>query len=535
MVAILIFLLTAAGEPFIWEIPDEVQYGETFSLTITCSEPGCTGISTDNFDFSRGLQFRGSSTSTSISTVSTPSGRHLSQILMYQMRFTAGDTGIQSIGPITVNLGGVGSFIIDEITVSVSGAGSSSSSGSGTGSESEENTSDDLVWLQGELRDPGGRIYPGTRLTIDYYVYARVGVENVTYWWTAPELGVIRHVETIPDSNWEGLGKRDNSSRSRLAVVEMTPAAAGSLQAPVFSADITGTGYDVWGKTYAWSIETDPLILPVYPFPENPPANWDGTLLDSVSVLIEQLPAPPGQGGELSFRVTCMGPGQLYMEEPPDLALCGNSRIFPSDSGQASNKRWWDYILEPEETGCHILGPDTLVWLDRRNGEYRLDIVEPCSLQVAVIPRTDRVIELQNAEEGISSQTWILIVGGCVVLLTVILGTAARRKDKRLTSITSAEDLDELLTGLENELSVMLSGRKEYMGFEELDEFLNMCDTDTLLSRRILRFWKDLEGSISEKDITKAAFEKLKRNAEELLEELKQDLSSGREYERDEK
>ena len=523
MVALILAFLTAAGEPFTWEVPSEVQYGETFTLTITCSQPGCGGISTDNFNFSRGLQFRGSSTSTSISTVSTSSGRQLSQILVYQMRFTAGDTGTQSIGPVTVNLGGIGSYIIDEISITVSGTGPSSGSSS-SNPEDDEPLSNDLVWLQGELRDPGGRIYPGTRLTLDYYVYARVGVENVSYWWTAPELGVIRHVETIPDSNWEGLGKRDNSSRSRLAIIEMTPAAAGSLQAPVFNADITGTGYDAWGKAYAWSIETDPIILPVYPFPPNPPENWDGTLLDSVSVTVEQLPVPPGQGGELSYRITCMGPGQVYMEEPPDLTLCGNSMLIPSDSGEASNKRWWDFILEPDETGCHILGPDTLVWLDRNEGEYRLEVIEPCSLDVTVIPRTDRDIELADLEEGIPSRVWIIAVGVSVVLLTVLLGIAARRKDRRLASVTSAEDLDELLSGLENELSLMLSGRKEYMGFEELDEFLNRCDTDSLLARRILRFWKDLEGSISEKEITQQSFEKLKRNAGELLLELKRDL-----------
>ena len=410
MVALILAFLTAAGEPFTWEVPREVQYGETFTLSITCSEPGCAGISTDNFNFSRGLQFRGSSTSTSISTVSTPSGRQLSQVLVYQMRFTAGDTGNQTIGPVTVNLGGIGSYTIDEISISVTGTGSSSTSSSSVPEEDEAGSSD-LVWLQGELRDPGGRIYPGTRLTLDYYIYARVGVENVSYWWTAPELGVIRHVETIPDSNWEGLGKQDNSSRSKLAIVEMTPAAAGSLQAPVFSADITGTGFDVWGKTYAWSINTDPLILPVYPFPPNPPDNWDGTLLDSVSVTVEQLPVPPGQGGELSYRVTCMGPGQVYMEEPPELTLCGDSRLIPSDSGEASNKRWWDFILEPEETGCHVLGPDTLVWLDRTRGEYRLEVIEPCSLQVNVIPRTDRAIELADLEKGISSRVWIFAVG----------------------------------------------------------------------------------------------------------------------------
>ncbi|HOP26807.1 MAG TPA: hypothetical protein PKX02_06345 [Candidatus Sabulitectum sp.] len=520
MVTLLLWMLISSGMPFTLEAPEEVSPGETFTVAITTTEPGCTGITTNSFDVSQGLSYRGSSVSTSISSIVTQSGRQLSQVLVYGMNFTAVSSGVQSIGPITVNLNGLGTYEIDEIEVLVTGsvtAPPQPSTSPGNGSP---------VWLEGHLRDPGGRIYPGTRLLLDYYVYARVGVENVSYWWTAPELGVIRHVETIPDSNWEGLGKRDNSSRSRLAVVEMTPAAPGSLQAPVFSADITGTGFDPWGKSYFWSVQTDPLILPVYPFPGNPPVQWDGTLLDSVSVRVEQLPSPPGQGGELALRVTCMGPGRVYMEDPPELTLTGNSSLIPCGQGEADNKKWWDFILEPDETGCHITGPDTLVWLDRTNGTYRMETIEPCTLEVSCIPWSESQVVLQRPGERTPVLVWILAAGGSVLLLTVILGAAARRRDRKLASVTAAEDLDELLTGLENELSLLLAGRREYLGFEELDDFLNECDTDSLLARRILRFWKDLENSIGERELSPQNFDKLKKTAGELLAELKRDLDA---------
>ncbi|MCP4646122.1 MAG: hypothetical protein GY852_00090 [bacterium] len=95
-----------------------------------------------------------------------------------------------------------------------------------------------------------------------------------------------------------------------------------------------------------------------------------------------------------------------------------------------------------------------------------------------------------------------------------------------MDSVTAAEDMDELLSSLEGELSRMLTGKKEYLGYEELDEFLNKCDTDSFLARRILRFWKDLEKSLSDKEMTGPAFEKLKSTADELLYKLRKDLNS---------
>jgi hypothetical protein len=522
LVVLLFLLLTGTGPPFQVECPSSVQPGEMFSLRITSSEPGCSGISIVRTPTSSGIVFQGSSTSTSISSVSTPNGRQLSQVVVYEMIFAAAGTGDQTLGPFDVNLLGIGSYPLDQITVNISGTGRSPAGISAVlpPEQTEE------VWLEGILRDTGGRIYPGTRLFLDYYVYAIVNVDNVTYWWEAPELGVIMNVDQEPDSNWEGLGKHSNAKRSLLATVEMAPAATGSLLAPLFLADITGTGFNGWGKIPSWTIESSPIILPVYPFPDNPPPLWDGTLLDSVAVDVMQLPSPPGQGGEVAVRITCVGPGIVYMQEPPVLTINGNSCLIPADNGSAGYKKWWDFVLEPEETGCHVLGPDSLVWLDRRNGTYKTVVIEPCSLQVGVIPRENRIIELESNQSGASPLLWISIGLSAVLVLTVMLGIAAKKRDGRLASVNGASDLDELLSGLENELSRLLTGRKKYLGFDELDDFLNSCGTDSFLARRILQFWKDLEQSVSEKEIKDEAFNKLKATALELLSELRRDLNS---------
>ena len=518
----LLFLLLA-GQPFDWECPQSVEAGEQFSLQITCSEPGCSGITTGSLISSPGIDFLGSSTSTSISTVTTPGGRQLTQVVILEMIFSASAVGgvDQTIGPLQLNLHGIGSYTLHEITIEVNGpvtAGGDPAYG------------DEEVWLEGTLHDPNGLIYPGTRLFIDYFVYSTVNVENVTYWWGAPELGVIIHVETIPDSNWESADvKHSNTSRSLLAEIEMAPAAAGSLLAPAFWADITGPGYDRWGKAIEWHIESRPIVLPVYPFPANPPDNWDEILLDSVEVRVEQLPTPPGQGGELAVRITCLGPGNVYMDAPPILTLQGSAELIEAGNGSAGNKKWWDYILEPEETGLCILGPDSVVWLNRRNSSYQTVTINPCSLDVTVIPWSDRTIELEDVDNGGSPIFWIIVGILGVLTMTVFMGISAKRKERNLSSVKGAEDIDELLSGLESELSTMLMGKKEYIGYEELAEFLDQSGTDSFLARRILRFWRGLEQSLSDKEITGPAFIKLKSTANELLYKLRKDLNSQKE------
>ena len=532
MVGLVVLLLLGSTGPFDWECPLSVENGETFSLRITCSEPGCSGISAGRIPSSSGITLMGSSTSTSISTITTPNGRQLTQMVVLELVFSASSAGgnNQTIGPLQLNIHGIGSYTLDEISIAVGGSAGTSGSQGGTADSASEPEED--VWLVGILHDPQGRIYPGTRLVLDYYVYSIISVGNVTYWWGAPELGAILHVETIPDSNWESIDlKHINASRSLLAVVEMAPAAAGILLAPGFWADITGADYDRWGKVPEWTVESSPIELTVFPFPDNPPDHWDKTLLDSIALRIEQLPTPPGQGGELAVRFTCSGPGSVYMDEPPDLTLQGEANLLQVNTGSAGNKKWWDFVLEPQERGYCILGPDSVVWLDRRNGTYRSAFVAPCSLNVTVIPWADREIELEPASKEGSPFCWITAVVIGVLTMTIMLGVAARRRDKRLASVSSAQDMDELLSGLESELSRMLTGKKEYLGYEELDELLNKSSVDNFLARRILRFWRDLEQSLSDRETKGSVFKKSKSTAEELLYKLRKDLKSNNEKE----
>jgi hypothetical protein len=148
---------------------------------------------------------------------------------------------------------------------------------------------------------------------------------------------------------------------------------------------------------------------------------------------------------------------------------------------------------------------------------------------VVSIPWADRKIELDESNNSNSSISWIVFALAGVLFLTVKLGYTVKQKNTRLASVTSAEDMDELLSGLENELSRTLTGKKEYLGYEELDELLSRMNTDSFLARRILRFWRDLEQFTTDREINGSAFNNLKSTAEELLYKLRNDLKSSKE------
>ncbi|RKZ02440.1 hypothetical protein DRQ21_08755, partial [Candidatus Fermentibacteria bacterium] len=89
MVGLVVLLLVGSIQPFEWECPDSVTSGESFSLRITCAEPGCSGISVNQLNLSAGISRIGSSTFTSISSVTTPQGRQLTQTVVLEVVLTA--------------------------------------------------------------------------------------------------------------------------------------------------------------------------------------------------------------------------------------------------------------------------------------------------------------------------------------------------------------------------------------------------------------------------------------------------------------
>lgn len=96
-----------------------------------------------------------------------------------------------------------------------------------------------------------------------------------------------------------------------------------------------------------------------------------------------------------------------------------------------------------------------------------------------------------------------------------------------MESPATAENLEQLLERFEAEISRILTGRREYLGCDELADRLDERRVDTLLSRRIQRFWKDMEGYISDREPGSEAFETLRDTAVQLLSELDREVRAG--------
>lgn len=511
------FLLAvlAAASPFYVECPDSVSPGETFSLSVRCVSSACTGISSGSPVAGSGLQFVGSATSGSMATVNTPTGTARQNQFTLELMFVAVTPGEWTLGPVEIDAQGAGRFTVPQRTVVVTGSG-----GASTGSSRPAVSQRGHSWITPEIRnDTRGRVYPGIPVTIDYYIYSSYNVTDISYAWSGAERGVITDTEEIQTIEWQH-SRISGVNRARFFTAVFVPACPGVLAIPTVSAQITYENRLLYAAPKDYLV-SDSMTVDVYPFPEPVPEGWDGVLLDSVQVSFGEIGFAVGQGGERSVRLTVRGPGALYCADPPAFTVHGAATLLESTTGRDGDEVWWDYIVEPSDTGMVVFGPDTLVWLDRKHARYETSVTEPCSLHIGAVPRQDREIEIPERESGgLPVTTWVILSLGVLVAMSTLLILHGGRKRKGNGSIASAENTEELLNRFERELSKLLSGGREYLGCEELADCLDNREIDTILSRSIQRLWKDLEQAISGREPGREGFLALKERAVQLVEEL---------------
>ena len=524
MVALALFTAILAGTmPLNVQCPDTVAVGQRFSLTIRCVSTSCTGLYAGTPSTGPGLAFNGTSTSSSVSIVNTPQGTTRQSQYTLTMNFTAVSPGDWTIGPIAVNAAGAGSHTVPARTVTVTGTG-------GVPSPVQQPVqSRRYAWIQPAIRgNTRGRVYPGVPVTVDYYLYSTYNATNITYAWQGSDRGVITGVDEQNEIVWEH-SEVPGVNRARFITLLFVPACPGVLPLPTVSATVTYTGMATLVTAPKDYLQSDSATVDVYPFPEPVPDGWDGTLLDSVSLSLERRGFAVGQAGEQTVRLTAAGPGAGYLKDPGFVTLHGNARLLESARGAEDGHAWWDFIVEPAATGTVVLGPDTLTWLDRKHGRYGMTVLEPCTLSIALIPRENREITVPDpGDGGLPVTTWILLsLGALVVMSTVLILAGGRRRNHR-ESVAGAEDLEELLNRFEGEICVILKGKPEYMGCEELADLLDSMETGTLLSRSIQRFWKDMEQHISGREPGREAFLALRETAVRLLGELAEEMARKR-------
>ncbi|MCK4807706.1 MAG: hypothetical protein KAT09_08665, partial [Candidatus Aegiribacteria sp.] len=90
--------------------------------------------------------------------------------------------------------------------------------------------------------------------------------------------------------------------------------------------------------------------------------------------------------------------------------------------------------------------------------------------------------------------------------------------------ISEVKGIEELLTIMGYQLSEMLTGSRSYIGSQELDEALDEKTIDVIVSRRLLRHWRDLELMLSGRTVSAEHLERLKKKSLELVRELEAEL-----------
>jgi hypothetical protein len=278
------------------------------------------------------------------------------------------------------------------------------------------------------------------------------------------------------------------------------------------------TEYDLFSDT-AW--------VPVMPFPQqHQPANFTGAA-DSLSISLSRWHGDYSIAAERCLDLEVSGPGSSFIQEPPLLTVSGPAslRFGPGEESEPGDCVAWQVLLQPSDSGTVIIGPDSQAWFDRTDGEYRQAILPACTLAVRAPIRSIELPVLDTGSRGGTTVLpWALGILALSGLVLAVFRSAGRRG--ACSSISEAGDAEELLTALEGELCQMLTGVRASMGFEELGEELDDAGIDNILSRRLLRYWKDLEMCLSGRALSDEQLMKLKRNASELLEDLVADIRS---------
>lgn len=515
----LLISLTLTGPDVTINIPDSVQAGAVFTFDITIRgedlrSVNCTPV------FSNGLQYMGSSSMNSFSTVTTSSGTSISSEIRLSMSFIAITSGTHTIGPMMLTSSGRELLEIPIGTVSANGnmtlpAASIDRPPVVTGT-------DEIAWMEIEI-DTTGRIYPGQAFNIDYYICkTRRNAEIVDLYLEPSDYATSSLVENIDELQW--VRCKNGIYRTWLATLEVTPAFACTLSLPILKGRI-GIAGGMLIPSMEHLISTEGARIPVFPFPEiNRPDNFCG-ITNEISFNLDKVTRGYSATGERCLQLSVSGPGYSQLKEPPGLTVYGpavllEGRCFPlTDVANA-----WYMLIEPSGSGTVIVGPDSIAWFDTSLEEYRQAIVPSCTL--SVFPTVSRPVEIPILldNNGRSSLIWILTVS---VLLTAIILLTLRYRNRIVGSapeISEAKDIEELLTSIGYELSSMLTGSRSYLGTQELDEALDERTIDVIMSRRLLRHWKDLELMLTGRAISTEQLEKLKKKSVELVRELEAEL-----------
>ena len=510
-----IFLTTP---DFSVNVPDSVQTGAVFQCEITLSGEDMTSVECMPV-FSSGLQYLGSSSMHSFSSVATPAGTSVSSEIKLLFSFSASSEGTHTIGPITIRTSS-GRELLEIPVITLTAF--NTVSGRTTSNSVQESRNDEIAWMEIEI-DTTGRVYPGQTFNIDYFICkTRRNAEVVDLFLEPSNYASSSLLENFEELQW--VRCKNGVYRTWLATLEVTPAFACTLSLPVLRGriGIPGGMMRPFDECY---ISTEGETIPVYPFPEvNKPDNFDGVTAE-ISFQIERVTRGYSAAGERCIQLSISGPGYSQLRGPPELTVEGPAELLPGRGfALTHDTNAWYILVEPSDSGTVVIGPDSIAWFDTIAEEYRQAIVPACT--VYVYPITSRPVDISILQDNDSDSSllWIIVVSLLLILSIIILLHYRNRIAGYAPEISEVNDIEELLTAMGYHLSEMLTGSRSYMGSQELDEALDENTIDVLISRRLLRHWKDLELMLSERTVKTEHLERLKKKSMELVSELETEL-----------
>ncbi len=516
MVFLLISLIFTAPDVSV-SVPDSVQTGAVFQCEITIIGENLNSVDCLP-NFSDGLQFIGTSSMHSFSSVTTPAGTSISSEIRLILSLSASSEGTHTIGPLLLTSSGRTIYEIPVLTVTAHG----NTHGTVSTDLPHETRNDEIAWIEIEI-DTTGRVYPGQTFNIDYYVYKTVNNAEIVDLFLEPSnYATSTLLENIDQLQW--IRYKNGIYRTWLATLEVTPAFACTLSLPVLKGRI-GIPGGMIRPSAEYNISTEGEIIPVYPFPEmDRPENFNG-ITAGITFQIERVTRGYSAAGEKCIQLSVTGPGYSQLKDSPELTVEGPAELLPgSNFPLTADTNAWYILVEPSDSGTVIIGPDSIAWFDTDLEVYRQAIIPACTL--SLYPITGRSVDipiLQNNGNG-SSLVWILTVSLLLALITLILLRYRNRIVGSAPEISEVTDVEELLTAIGYKLSEILTGSRSYMGSMELDEALDDKAIDVLISRRLLRHWKDLELLLSGKTVSAEQLDNLKKKSQELIRELEADL-----------
>ena len=519
MLCILLSLILT-GTDISCNVPDSVQAGEIFTYNVTVSgddlsSAECTPV------FSDGLQSLCSSSMHSFSSVTNRSGTSISSQITISMSFIARSPGTHTIGPIS--LSSSGRKLQDIPLVTITAVGDSLLPASMD--PQLENQPDEIAWIEIEI-DTTGRVYPGQTFSVDYFICkSRRNAEVVDLYLEPSDYATSCLSGDAAQLQW--LKHGNGIYRTRIATLEITPAFACTLSLPVLSGRI-GIPGGMLRPSIDHYISSEGERIPVFPFPETDrPDNFSG-ITDEILFNLDIVTRGYSAAGERCVQLSISGPGYDQLEDSPDLSVRGPAELRCGSRFQLmDNTNAWYILIEPSDSGKIVMGPDSIAWFDTVLEEYKQAVIPACSLSVYPIVTGPADISILNNGNDRSSLIWIITV---ILLLSVIIITTLRYGNRIVGSapdISESKDVEELLTAMGYHLSEMFTGSRAYMGAQELDEAMDERTIDIILSRRLLRHWKDLELMLSGRTVSEEQLEKLKKKSIEQLHELKAELKKG--------